>query len=60
MSRTARSPPTSLAKADPASFGIALATVDGHLYEIGDTRVPFTIQSMLKPFVFCRSRRRNG
>jgi glutaminase len=41
-----------LGKADPAHFGISLATLDGHVYEIGDSRVPFTIQSMSKPFVF--------
>ena len=41
-----------LGKADPAHFGISLATLDGHVYEVGDTRIPFTIQSMSKPFVF--------
>lgn len=41
-----------LGKADPAHFGISLATLDGHVYEVGDTKVPFTIQSMSKPFVF--------
>lgn len=41
-----------LGKADPDHFGIALATLDGHVYETGDSRVPFTIQSMSKPFVF--------
>lgn len=41
-----------LSKADPAHFGISLATLDGHVYEVGDSRVPFTIQSMSKPFVF--------
>ncbi|WP_257168217.1 glutaminase A [Bradyrhizobium sp. SRS-191] len=41
-----------LGKADPARFGISLATLDGHVYEVGDSRVPFTIQSMSKPFVF--------
>jgi glutaminase len=41
-----------LGKADPDHFGISLATIDGHVYEVGDTRVPFTIQSMSKPFVF--------
>src|SRR5258705_7781961 len=41
-----------LGKADPDHFGISLATFDGHVYEVGDTRVPFTIQSMSKPFVF--------
>src|SRR5438552_10715266 len=41
-----------LSKADPAHFGISLATLDGHVYEVGDSKVPFTIQSMSKPFVF--------
>jgi glutaminase len=41
-----------LGKADPDHFGISLATIDGHVYEVGDSRTPFTIQSMSKPFVF--------
>ena len=41
-----------LGKTDPAHFGISLATIDGHVYEVGDSRIPFTIQSMSKPFVF--------
>src|SRR6201996_3652487 len=41
-----------LSKANPDQFGISLATLDGHVYEVGDTKVPFTIQSMSKPFVF--------
>jgi glutaminase len=41
-----------LGKADPDHFGISLATLDGHVYEVGDSRLPFTIQSMSKPFVF--------
>jgi glutaminase len=41
-----------LSKANPAHFGISLATLDGHVYEVGDSNVPFTIQSISKPFVF--------
>jgi glutaminase len=41
-----------LGKADPDHFGIGLATLDGHVYEVGDSRIPFTIQSISKPFVF--------
>src|ERR1700722_11095722 len=41
-----------LGKADPNHFGISVATLDGHVYEVGDTSEPFTIQSMSKPFVF--------
>jgi glutaminase len=41
-----------LSKADPKHFGIALATIDGHVYASGDSEVPFTIQSISKAFVF--------
>jgi len=41
-----------LAKADPADFGIAIATVDGRVYEAGTTRKTFTIQSISKPLVY--------
>lgn len=37
-----------LAKADPSHFGICIATRDGNLYEVGDTRQKFTIQSISK------------
>jgi len=37
-----------LAKADPRWFGICIATRDGHVYEVGDTRQVFTIQSISK------------
>src|SRR3978361_1569022 len=41
-----------LGKDDPAHVGITLPPLDGHVYEVGDTQIPFTIQSMSKPFVF--------
>jgi len=41
-----------LAKADPASFGVCVATIDGHVYQVGDSETPFTIQSISKAFVF--------
>jgi glutaminase len=41
-----------LKKANPAHFGIALATIDGHVYGTGDSNVEFTIQSISKAFVF--------
>ena len=41
-----------LQKADPAWFGIAIATVDGQVYEVGASRQPFTIQSISKPLVY--------
>ena len=41
-----------LAKADPASFGICVATISGAVYEVGDTRQPFTLQSISKPLTY--------
>jgi glutaminase len=41
-----------LKKSDPNHFGVSLATIDGHIYEVGDCDVPFTIQSISKAFVF--------
>ena len=41
-----------LAKADPELFGISIATTDGYVYEVGDSRHEFTIQSISKPFVY--------
>ncbi|MBO3143807.1 glutaminase [Dermatophilus congolensis] len=41
-----------LAKQDPSLFGVALSTVDGQVYAVGDTEVEFTIQSISKPFVY--------
>jgi glutaminase len=41
-----------LSKANPDWLGIALVTADGHVYEVGDSRQTFTIQSISKPFVY--------
>jgi glutaminase len=41
-----------LGKADPTWFGIAVATVDGHVYQVGDTRQLFSIQSISKAFTY--------
>jgi len=41
-----------LGKANPAAFGIALATVDGEVYSVGDSNQAFTIQSVSKPFMY--------
>jgi len=40
-----------LANADPEHFGVCVATADGFVYEVGDSRQEFTIQSISKPFV---------
>jgi glutaminase len=49
-----------LAAVDPDSFGICVATHDGHIYEIGDTRLPFTIQSVSKPLTYGLALEQNG
>jgi len=41
-----------LTRADPAWFGIALVTVDGHVYQVGDSLRPFTIQSVSKAITY--------
>lgn len=41
-----------LAGADPDLFGIAMVTADGTVYEVGDTRHEFTIQSISKPLTY--------
>jgi len=41
-----------LGKADPNLFGIAIATVDGQVYAVGDTEIAFTIQSVSNPFMY--------
>src|SRR6516162_9589157 len=49
-----------LAKADPDWFGICLVTANGAVYEVGDTRQEFTIQSISKPFVYGIALEDNG
>jgi len=41
-----------LAKANPNWFGICLVTMNGSVYEVGDSAQAFTIQSISKPFVY--------
>ena len=41
-----------LATADPSWFGITLVTAGGTVYEVGDTRRQFTIQSISKPLTY--------
>lgn len=41
-----------LATVDPSGFGLSLSSSDGFVYESGDARVEFTIQSISKPFTY--------
>jgi glutaminase len=43
-----------LAKVDPDLFGIAVVTVDGHLYTAGDVKSEVSIQSISKVFTMAR------
>lgn len=49
-----------LAKVDSKLFGIAIVTVDGAVYEIGDSKHPFAIESAAKPFVAARVMQEQG
>ncbi|OHV40162.1 glutaminase A [Parafrankia soli] len=49
-----------LATADPDLFGLAVTTMDGLRYRAGDSDVPFTIQSVSKPFVYALALRDRG
>ncbi len=49
-----------LSKANPDWLGICVATVDGRIYTAGDTDVPFTIQSVSKPFLYGYALREYG
>ena len=51
-----------LAEADPAAYGICVASPWGDAFALGDADVPFSIQSVSKPFVFalvCEALRRD-
>ncbi len=41
-----------LASAHPARFGIAVAATSGQLFEAGEATLPFSIQSISKPFLY--------
>ena len=41
-----------LARADSSLFGVATVTDDGEIRSAGDARVPFSLQSAVKPFVY--------
>jgi glutaminase len=49
-----------LLKADPKWFGISLITVDGHVYQVGESRQLFTIQSISKAITYGIALEDNG
>lgn len=42
-----------LTKVEPDLFGLAIATAGGELFQAGDARAEFTMQSVSKAFAFC-------
>jgi glutaminase len=49
-----------LLKADPQWLGISLITGDGHVYQVGDSRQSFTIQSISKAITYGIALEDNG
>ena len=41
-----------LARYNPEYWGVSVCTVDGQRFSIGDTTIPFTLQSSSKPFTY--------
>lgn len=41
-----------LGKVNPDLFGVSICTVDGQIFSIGDTEIPFPIQSCGKPVLY--------
>ena len=48
------------AAADPNAFGIVIATVDGRVISVGDSKLIFPLQSLSKAFVFGLALKDNG
>ena len=42
-----------LARVDPDQYGLALCTIDGQRYSVGDTTTDFCVQSCCKPINYC-------
>jgi glutaminase len=49
-----------LARADPTRFGLAVVSLAGRVYRVGDADEPFTIQSVSKPFVYALALAEHG
>lgn len=49
-----------LGRVDPDTFGLCVTATDGTTFEAGDSRLPFTIMSVAKPFVFALACQRVG
>lgn len=49
-----------LAEVNPRQYGIAVVTVEGDVYTVGDAEVPFSVQSISKVFALALTQRKMG
>ena len=49
-----------LGKVNPKLFGISICTVEGDIYQVGDSEVDFCLQSTSKIFSYCVAREKLG
>jgi glutaminase len=49
-----------LGRVAPDQYGVALCTIDGQRYSVGDTKVDFSIQSTTKPINYCLALEEHG
>jgi glutaminase len=49
-----------LEKVNPDHFAVSICTVDGQRFSIGDTDMPFCLQSASKPLTYCLALEENG
>lgn len=49
-----------LAAVNPDLFSISLCTLDGQEFSVGDSSIPFCIQSCVKPFTYCLAQTQNS
>lgn len=49
-----------LQRVDPEQYGVAVCTVDGQRYSVGDSKTPFCVQSGSKPITYCLALEEHG
>jgi len=49
-----------LARVEPDQFSVAICTIDGQQLALGDSNVPFSIQCVAKPVIYCAALDEHG